>query len=73
VPYASTWLVITWAEDLAHGVLAVELPRRWAHVQGVAHGAHQVSAVVGEDAELLVAAAFLHDVGYAAKLAHTGR
>jgi HD superfamily phosphodiesterase len=39
---------------------------RWLHVQAVADKAHRVAAVLpAEDADLLVAAAFLHDVGCA--------
>jgi putative nucleotidyltransferase with HDIG domain len=47
------------------------LPRRWAHVQGVARQARNVRVVAGEDADLLEAAAILHDVGYAPDLAQT--
>jgi putative nucleotidyltransferase with HDIG domain len=64
--------MIVWAESLARATLSKSLPRRWEHVRGVARCAHQVSAAAGDETELLVAAAYLHDVGYAAKLAHTG-
>lgn len=60
----------SWAADIARIQLA-ELPRRWNHTQGVARQAEQASAVV-DDPDLLVAAAWLHDVGYAPHLAHTG-
>jgi hypothetical protein len=49
----------SWAEPLAQTLLQEPLPRRWAHVQGVA-------------ADLLEAAAWLHDIGYAPGLAATG-
>jgi HD superfamily phosphodiesterase len=48
------------------------LPRRWAHVQGVAARARSLAAVLGADADLLEAAAWLHDVGYAPGLDVTG-
>src|SRR5712691_9291080 len=47
-------------------------PRRWAHVQGVADRARGLASVLGADAELLEAAAWLHDIGYAPSLATTG-
>lgn len=53
--------------------LADSLPRRWAHVQGVAKRTGLVSAgFSAADRELLTAAAVLHDVGYAPELAKTG-
>ena len=48
------------------------MPRRWAHVQGVAARARSLAPVLGADADLLEAAAWLHDVGYAPDLAVTG-
>ena len=48
------------------------MPRRWAHVQGVAAQARDLAPVLGADADLLEAAAWLHDVGYAPDLAVTG-
>jgi HD domain len=48
------------------------LPRRWAHVQGVAARARGLATVLGADADLLEAAAWLHDIGYAPGLADTG-
>ncbi|MDO0936621.1 HD domain-containing protein [Streptomyces sp. DG2A-72] len=61
-----------WAHDLAESLLADPLPRRWAHSQGVAARAESLAAILGEDAELLWAAAMLHDIGYAPSLAVTG-
>lgn len=60
-----------WAFDVACSKLEDPLPRRWAHVQGVAHQARRVRVVAGQDADLLEAAAMLHDVGYAPDLAIT--
>ena len=62
----------SWAEDLAQALLQEPLPRRWAHVQGVAARARSLAPVLGADADLLHAAAWLHDIGYAPGLAVTG-
>lgn len=61
-----------WATQIAKAELHSTLPRRWAHTQGVAERAVEVGRVLGQDAGLLVAAATLHDVGYATRLAVTG-
>ena len=63
---------VVWARDLARGLLADALPRRWAHVQGVAAKAERVAASLALSAEVLVAAAWLHDVGYAPDVIDTG-
>ena len=62
----------SWAEQLAQALLQEPLPRRWAHVQGVAARARSLAPVLGADADLLEAAAWLHDIGYAPDLATTG-
>ncbi len=63
----------TWAWRTAERLLATELPRRWAHSQGVARRAARIAgAFPAKDGELLVAAAWLHDIGYAAALRDTG-
>jgi hypothetical protein len=61
-----------WAEDLARTLLAGALPRRWAHVQGVADRARTLAPALGPDADLIEAAAWLHDIGYHPDLAGTG-
>ena len=61
-----------WAKVVCERELALRLPRRWAHSQGVAARAETLAAIVGERADLLRAAAVLHDVGYAPQLAGTG-
>jgi putative nucleotidyltransferase with HDIG domain len=61
-----------WASELAERTLAATVPRRWGHVQGVARRARTLRSVAGADADLLEAAAFLHDIGYAPELASTG-
>jgi HD domain len=61
-----------WAEGLARTLLADSLPRRWSHVQGVGARARTLKPSLGTDADLLEAAAWLHDIGYLPELAHTG-
>jgi HD domain-containing protein len=61
-----------WAEQIARALLQDPLPRRWAHVQGVAARARSLAPVLGTDADLLEAAAWLHDIGYSPGLAVTG-
>lgn len=61
------------ARMLAQRLLAADLPRRWAHVQGVGKRAELAARTLSrEDGDLLVAAALLHDIGYAPSLASTG-
>jgi hypothetical protein len=55
------------SEQLARRALALPLPRRWSHVQGVARQAENVGG-----SQLLVSAAWLHDIGYAPALVDTG-
>jgi hypothetical protein len=64
--------LVSWAGHLARALLQEPLPRRWAHVQGVAARARSLAPVLGADADLLEAAAWLHDIGYAPGLAATG-
>ena len=61
-----------WAQQLARALLQEPLPRRWTHVQGVAARGRSLAPVLGADAHLLEAAAWLHDIGYAPDLAATG-
>jgi len=63
--------LVEWAYGVSERQLADPLPRRWAHVQGVARRARELAPAVPGDAELLEAAAILHDVGYAPDLATT--
>jgi len=64
--------LLPWARALVEEHLAKPLPRRWAHSQGVGHLAELLADVLGDDAELLAAAAWLHDIGYAPDLVNTG-
>ncbi|WP_430502425.1 HD domain-containing protein [Micromonospora trifolii] len=53
--------------------LARPLPRRWQHVQAVATKTQRIGRVVSaKDRETLIAAAWLHDIGYAPDIADTG-
>jgi len=61
-----------WAYDLAEALLSDDLPRRWAHSQGVAGRARTLVPILGPDAELLEAAAVLHDIGYSPRVSDTG-
>ncbi|CAM5666402.1 hypothetical protein SVIOM342S_06188 [Streptomyces violaceorubidus] len=61
-----------WAYGLSEKMLSEPLPRRWAHSLGVAQRARSLSLILGDDAELLEAAAVLHDVGYSPAIATTG-
>jgi hypothetical protein len=63
---------VEWARNLAQQLLEEPLPRRWAHSQGVAARAETLRRILGEDADLLVSAAWLHDIGYSPDLVVTG-
>lgn len=65
--------MLDWAESFAESILAERLPRRWAHSLGVLREAQGLAPILGEDAELLAAAAVLHDVGYAPEAVDTGQ
>src|SRR6266498_4480309 len=64
--------LVPWASELARSLLAEPLPRRWAHTQGVARQARTLIPILGDDADLLEAAAWLHDIGYSPDLVDTG-
>lgn len=63
---------VAWASELARKHLETALPRRWAHTQGVARQARALAPILGDNADLLEAAAWLHDIGYAPDLVVTG-
>ncbi|GAA3738388.1 putative nucleotidyltransferase with HDIG domain [Spinactinospora alkalitolerans] len=63
---------VLWARDLARRLLEEPLPRRWAHTQGVAQQAETLAGVLGGDADLVAASAWLHDIGYSPALVATG-
>ncbi|MGY4100495.1 HD domain-containing protein [Nocardia sp. R16R-3T] len=62
--------ISSWAEQLARTYL-VALPRRWKHVQGVVRQAKWAVDVV-DDSAMLIASAWVHDLGYAPEIARTG-
>jgi HD superfamily phosphodiesterase len=60
------------ARELCRSLLEAELPRRWAHCQGVARQAAGIGPALGELGPLVESGAWLHDIGYAALLSHAG-
>ena len=60
------------ARSLAESQLGEALPRRWAHSFGVADRAQQLGPLMQDRADVLEAAAVLHDIGYAPNLVATG-
>ena len=64
------------ARELAELWLATSEPRRWHHVSGVGVKAERISeGLFGEnshDRDVLVAAGYVHDIGYAPGLKQTG-
>lgn len=65
-------MIAAGARELARSLLEGELPVRWAHSRGVAAQALALQRLLRQHAELLEAAAWLHDIGYARPLALTG-
>ncbi|WP_344814779.1 HD domain-containing protein, partial [Microlunatus aurantiacus] len=63
--------VVLWARRTAEHHL-LSLGRRWDHVAAVGRAAEGIAGAFGDDGETLIAAAFLHDIGYAPELAVTG-
>ncbi len=63
-----------WARTIATHFLDVPglRERRWLHVQAVAAKAERIATALGPDGPLLVAAAWLHDIGYSPALADSG-
>ena len=66
--------IVTWAQNRAARYLdrSPFLEARWPHVQAVAEKAMRLAPAYGTDGDVLVAAAWLHDIGYAPELAETG-
>ncbi len=64
--------VVAWSASEAKQRLG-PVGSRWVHTQAVAERAREIAAVIAiEDRPTLVAATYLHDIGYAADLARTG-
>ena len=69
---ATAGALVEAARDHAHELLG-GLGARWRHTQGVARAATAVMvAVPAEDQPVLLAAAWLHDIGYAPELRRSG-
>jgi hypothetical protein len=65
--------IVAEARGIAEAFLANALPRRWAHTIGVAATAERLAvALEPVHADTIVAAAWLHDIGYAPELVDTG-
>jgi HD superfamily phosphodiesterase len=63
------------ARELARQWLAEVEPRRWRHVRGVGIKAAELSRAIslqGRDRDILIAAAYIHDIGYSPALKQTG-
>ena len=62
------------ARSLAEGHLAGTLPRRWTHVRAVGTKSAAIAPQLFDelDSAVLVASAWLHDIGYAPELVETG-
>ena len=64
--------LVSWAAEHTESLLA-PLGDRWLHVQGVVQTALRVSEVLDEEnRSYLLAASYLHDIGYAPSLVNTG-
>ena len=64
--------IIEWAARQASTLIS-PLGERWLHTKGVVERAQQIGGVFDEDScALLVAAAYVHDIGYAPELQVTG-
>jgi hypothetical protein len=64
--------IIEWAAEQASTLIS-PLGNRWLHTQGVVERAQQVGEAFDEESRaLLIAAAYIHDIGYAPELQVTG-
>ncbi len=64
--------LLEWAGEQARSLLS-PLGERWLHTKGVVERAQEVGKAFNEeDRVLLIAAAYLHDIGYAPSLNQTG-
>jgi HD superfamily phosphodiesterase len=64
--------LVHWSAECATSLLS-PLGNRWLHVQGVVERARQVGEAFNDDDRCcLIAAAYLHDIGYAPALQQTG-
>ena len=64
--------IVDWASEQSFSLLK-PLEQRWMHTQGVVKKAYWVSAILNkDDRSILIAAAYLHDIGYAPSTQKTG-
>jgi hypothetical protein len=64
--------IACWAEHYSSRMVS-PLGARWTHIAAVAEQARRVSSLLPRhEREILIAAAYLHDIGYAPELAITG-
>jgi predicted hydrolase (HD superfamily) len=66
--------LVAWAQETAKNFLNERrfAPARWPHVQAMGAKAASLAPALGQDGPILIAAAWLHDIGYSAQLASTG-
>ncbi|MFC7529975.1 HDIG domain-containing metalloprotein [Actinoplanes sp. GCM10030250] len=67
--------MLTTRADAARAIaetLLGDMGDRWRHTAGVASRAADLAGWLGLDPDILVSAAWLHDIGYAKPIAHTG-
>jgi HD domain len=64
-------MIVNEPQGLAERALSTALSCRWRHVQAVARRAAEISAIPHVDGEVLLPAAWLHDIGYAPELVDT--
>jgi hypothetical protein len=60
------------AQALARCLVHGQLPCRWAHILGVAAKAEATAPALTHDPDVLIAAAWLHDIGYTPAIAAGG-
>ncbi|MGH3365270.1 MAG: HD domain-containing protein [Nocardioidaceae bacterium] len=60
------------ARALAEHLLAAAMPDRWRHVAAVAEAAGRAGSTLSLDTEVLVSAAWLHDIGYSPRVSNSG-
>lgn len=65
-------LTLTEAAERTAYLLLGDMGDRWRHTRGVAERAAELAGALDLDADLLVASAWLHDIGYAGCTADTG-
>lgn len=72
--YAGPSGLVPWSRSLAATYLQIPEfeDRRWRHVQAVGAKAEHIAAAFGADGAMVIASAWLHDIGYAPSVKRTG-